>query len=136
MKMPDGSMWSKSSRFSPDPRYKVPVLKFVIGDTAPDDSQIPIAGLRRLPPLPSNWQSMLDDRLIFEVERGSAGGETEWLINGKPFDPQHVLASLKNPAGRTPLAQQKKGSFNLWEIPTVAAAGFTRDTCIRRNTGP
>ena len=43
--------------------------------------------LRALPPLPSNWQSMLDNRLIFEVERGSAGGEIEWLINGKPFDP-------------------------------------------------
>lgn len=41
MKMPDGRMWSSSSRFSPDPRYRVPVLKFVIGETAPDDSQIP-----------------------------------------------------------------------------------------------
>ena len=29
------------SRFSPDPNYKVPVLKFVIGDDAPDDSLIP-----------------------------------------------------------------------------------------------
>ncbi|CAH0266513.1 Spore coat protein A [Arthrobacter sp. Bi83] len=118
MKMPDGRMWSKSSRFSPDPKYKVPVLKIVIGDTAPDDSQIPKATfpLRPLPPLPSNWQSMLDNRMIFEVQRGSAGGEIEWLINGKPFDPNHALASLKNPAGRTPLAQQKKGSFNLWEL--------------------
>jgi FtsP/CotA-like multicopper oxidase with cupredoxin domain len=59
---------------------------------------------------------MLDNRLIFEVERGSAGGETEWLINGKPFTPNTVSTSLKNRAGRTPLAQQKKNSFNLWEI--------------------
>ena len=29
----------------------------------------------------------MDNRLIFEVKRGSAGGEIEWLINGKPFDP-------------------------------------------------
>ncbi|WP_260680751.1 multicopper oxidase family protein [Arthrobacter sp. KBS0703] len=115
MKMPNGRMWSNSSRFFPDPKYKVPVLKIVIGDTAQDDSQIP-AALRPLPPLPSNWQSLLDNRIIFEVKRGSVGGETEWLINGKPFDPASVLASLKNPAGRTPLARQKKGSFNLWEL--------------------
>ena len=115
MKMPNGRMWSNSSRFFPDPKYKVPVLKFVIGDNAPDDSLIPTA-LRPLPPLPSNWQSMLDNRLIFEVKRGALGGETEWLINGKPFDPAAVAASLRNPAGRTPLAQQRKGSFNLWEV--------------------
>jgi FtsP/CotA-like multicopper oxidase with cupredoxin domain len=115
MKMPTGRIWAKSSRFSPDPKYKVPVLKIVIGDTAQDDSLIP-AALRPLPPLPSNWQNLLDNRLIFEVQRGSAGGETEWLINGEPFDPNTVLASLKNPAGRTPLALQKKGSFNLWEL--------------------
>ncbi|MGN7251636.1 multicopper oxidase family protein [Arthrobacter sp. SAFR-014] len=115
MKMPNGRMWSNSSRFSPDPKYKVPVLKFVIGDSAPDDSLIPTA-LRPLPPLPSNWQTMLDNRMVFEVKRGSLGGETEWLINGKPFDPAAVAASLRNPAGRAPLAQQRKGSFNLWEV--------------------
>ena len=27
-----------------------------------------------------------------------------------------MATSLKNPAGKTPLAQQKKNSFNLWEI--------------------
>ncbi|WP_314194019.1 multicopper oxidase domain-containing protein [uncultured Arthrobacter sp.] len=115
MKMPNGRMWTNSSRFFPDPKYKVPVLKFVIGDTAPDDSQIPTA-LRPLPPLPSNWQSMLENRMIFEVKRGTLGGETEWLINGKPFDPSAVAASLRNPAGRSPLAQQRKRSFNLWEL--------------------
>ena len=58
----------------------------------------------------------MDNRLIFEVKRGSAGGEIEWLINGVPFDPATVATSLKNPAGKTPLAQQKLNSFNLWEI--------------------
>ena len=77
---------------------------------------IPTGRLRDLPPLPANWKTLLDNRLIFEVERGSAGGEIEWLINGKPFDPTTVATSLKNPAGKTPLAQQKKNSFNLWEI--------------------
>src|ERR671920_304142 len=92
MKMPNGRMWASSSRFSPDPNYKVPVLKFVIGDSAPDNSVLPgpKTPLRELPKLPSNWQSLLDNRLIFEVQRGSAGGEMEWLINGKPFDPTTV----------------------------------------------
>ena len=91
MKMPDGRMWANSSRFSPDPNYMVPVLKIVIGDDAPDDSVMPAPNqlLRDIPPLPSNWQSMLDNRSIFELERGSAGGEIEWLINGSPFDPGH-----------------------------------------------
>jgi FtsP/CotA-like multicopper oxidase with cupredoxin domain len=115
MKMTDGRMWNNSSRFTPDAAYKVPVLKFVIGDTAPDNSVIP-AALRPLPPLPSNWSSLLDNRLIFEVQRGSAGGEMEWLVNGKPFEPDKVATSLKNKARKTPLAQQKKNSFNLWEI--------------------
>jgi FtsP/CotA-like multicopper oxidase with cupredoxin domain len=115
MKMPDGRMWSNSSRFAPDPAYKVPVLKIVIGDDAPDNSVIP-AALRAIPQPRQNWQSLLSNRLIFEVQRGSAGGEIEWLINGKQFDPTTVATSLKNPAGKTPLAQQKMGSFNLWEI--------------------
>ena len=115
MKMPDGRMWTNSSRSSPDPTYMVPVLKIVIGDDAPDNSVIPTY-MRDLPPLPSNWQSLLDNRLIFEVERGSGGGEIEWLINGAPFNPAQVATSLTNRAGNTPPAQQKVGSFNLWEI--------------------
>ncbi len=116
MKMKDGRMWANSSRFSPDPDYKVPVLKIVIGDDAPDDSLIPTGQMRELPPLPSNWKDMLNNRMIFEVQRGGFGGEIEWLVNGMPFDPTLPAVSLKNPAGKRPLAQQKLGSFNLWEI--------------------
>ncbi len=122
MKMDDGLMWTNSARQgSSDPTYKVPVLKFVIGDTAPDDSLIPetLQQLRPLPPLPNNWQSMMDNRLIFRVERAPAHNpvdELEWQINGHDFDTTTVASSLKNPAGKTPLAMQKKGSFNLWEI--------------------
>jgi FtsP/CotA-like multicopper oxidase with cupredoxin domain len=117
MKMGDGRMWDSSTRFSLDPDYKVPVMKFVIAESAPapDNSQIP-AAMRGLPPLPSNWQTLLDDRLIFEMQRGSAGAEIEWLINGVPFDPFKVATSLQNPAGHKPLAAPKKNSFNLWEI--------------------
>jgi FtsP/CotA-like multicopper oxidase with cupredoxin domain len=117
MKMKDGRMWNNSSRFSPDPNYKVPVLKIVIGDETPEDnSVIPTGLMRDVPPLPSNWQSMMNNRLIFEVQRGSAGGEIEWLINGTPFNPSLPTMSLKNPAGKRPYAQQKMGSYNLWEI--------------------
>jgi FtsP/CotA-like multicopper oxidase with cupredoxin domain len=120
MKMPTGRMWSNSSRFGLDAKYKIPLLKFVIdGNDMPTDNSVmptPTTKLRDLPPLPSNWRSLLDNRLIFEVKRGAAGGEIEWLINGEPFDPAIVTRSLKNPAGKTPLAQQKMNSFNLWEI--------------------
>jgi FtsP/CotA-like multicopper oxidase with cupredoxin domain len=118
MKMPDGRMWAASNRFSPDSKYKVPIIKFVIGDDAEDNSVMPAPDkvLRAIPPLPSNWKTLMDNRLIFEVQRGNTIGETEWLINGKPFNPATSATSLKNPAGKTPLAQQKMGSFNLWEI--------------------
>jgi FtsP/CotA-like multicopper oxidase with cupredoxin domain len=116
MKMPDGRMWTTSSRAGLDPNYKIPMIKIVIGDTAPDDSLIPTGQMAELPPVPANWASMMNDRKVFEVQRGSAGGETEWLINGRPFDPTKPETSLKNPAGKTPLAQQPRGSFALWEI--------------------
>ena len=116
-KMGDGRMPSKSVRAGVDPAYKIPMIKFVIGDApaVPDASLIPTK-LRPLPAVPSNWQTLLDNRMIFEVQRGSAGGETEWLINGKPFDPLVPATSQKNKAGLSPLAQQKMGSYNLWEI--------------------
>jgi FtsP/CotA-like multicopper oxidase with cupredoxin domain len=115
MKMPNGRMWTNSSRFTPDPNYKVPVMQIVIGDDADDDSAIP-ERLRDVPPLPADWKTLMNNRLVFEVERGSVGGEIEWLINGEQFEPATVATSLQNPAGRKPLAQQKKGSYNLWEI--------------------
>ena len=118
MKMPDGRMWKNSSRFSPDPKYKIPVLKIVIGDDAPDDSLMPSPNqlLRPLPVLPADWKTMMNDRKIFEVQRSGFSADIEWLINGMPFDPSQVARSLKNPAGKQPLAQQKKGSFAVWEI--------------------
>ena len=124
MKMKDGRMWNRSTRFSPDPAYKIPMLKFVIGELPEkkysdpemaDKSVIPTA-LRALPAVPSNWKDLMSNRMVFEVQRGSGGGEIEWLINGQAFDAANVVRSLKNPAGKTPLAQQKVDSYNLWEL--------------------
>ena len=98
MKMPDGRMWTNSARFTPDPSYKVPVMKIVIGDDAPDNSEIP-EKLRDVPPLPGDWKTLMNNRLIFEVQRGSVGGEVEWLVNGVEFDPHESARSKMNPAG-------------------------------------
>ena len=116
MKMTDGRKPDASTRSSLDPEYKIPVLKIVIGDDAPDNSLIPTK-LRELPALPKvDWKKMMDNRKIFETQRGSFGAEAEWLINGMPFDPAVVARSLKNPAGKRPLAQQKVGSYDIWEF--------------------
>ena len=70
---------------SSDPSYKVPLLKIVIGDDAPDDSLMP-GNLRPLPIIPDSTRLAGLPRRTFELERGgSAGGEIEWLINGFPF---------------------------------------------------
>ena len=80
---------------SPDPRYMVPVLKFVIGDIAPDNSVVPPV-LRPLPAvnLSSSYLKTLPQR-TFELQRGNGGGENEWLINGLPFDPRVALGFPK-----------------------------------------
>jgi FtsP/CotA-like multicopper oxidase with cupredoxin domain len=92
---------------SPDPNYKVPMLKFVIGAMAPgevDNSMIP-AKFRDLPDIPMNdiATGNLPQR-TFEFQRGSAGGEIQWMVNGKPFDPTVAMAF------------PKKGSGELWTI--------------------
>jgi FtsP/CotA-like multicopper oxidase with cupredoxin domain len=120
MKMSTGRMWNEV----PDPNYKVPVLAFQIEDDPVTDDSV-VAPKKKLRPLPKMrltpsdtvaWKKAMDERLIFEVRRGSLGGETEWLINGQPFDPSTPVTSLRNPAGKTPKAIQAKGSVALWEI--------------------
>jgi len=84
-----------------DPRYKIPVIKFVIGDDAPDDSVIP-KRMREQPEIP-DIRGL--PRREFTLQRGGGfGGETEWLINGKIFDPS------------APLARPVQGSAEIWTI--------------------
>ncbi|BDG06105.1 multicopper oxidase family protein [Anaeromyxobacter oryzae] len=102
-KMPDGRQASNNSRIGLDPKYKIPLLKIVIGDDAPDDSVMPTAGtpLRAQPALPD--LSTLPTR-TFELQRGGFGGEIQWLINGHPFD------------ATVPLATVKQGQPEIWVI--------------------
>ena len=74
------------------------MLKFVIGDlpVEPDQSVIPPV-LRELPPVPANWKDLMANRMVFELERGAGGGETEWLINGQSFDPGQVVREQEEP---------------------------------------
>jgi FtsP/CotA-like multicopper oxidase with cupredoxin domain len=102
MKMTTGRMWD-----SQDPRYKIPVLKIVIGDDAPDHSLVP-ATLRASPDVPANALAAIRDKSVptFELERGSspASAEFEWLINGVAFDPTDPAISVH------------RGSEGFWRI--------------------
>jgi len=93
MKMLDGRKPTAGTRFGDDPKYRVPVLKIVIGDDAPDDSLMPAPGqlLRRRPTIPDITNL---PRRTFELQRGGFGGEIQWLINGHPFDPTVPLATV------------------------------------------
>jgi FtsP/CotA-like multicopper oxidase with cupredoxin domain len=113
MKMTDGRKPTSGTRFGLDKAYKVPMMKIVIGDVAPDNSIMPTAKtvLREAPPVPPNWQTTVPRR-TFELQRGGFGGETQWLINGHPFDPT------------VPLAEVKKGTGEVW-ILRNGGAGWT-----------
>jgi len=109
MEMPDGRQPRSGLRLgNADPAYKIPLLKIVIGDDAPDDSLMPAAGapLRPAPVIPSAAALSRLPARTFELQRGSAGGENQWLINGHPFDP-HV-----------PLVTVKRGRPELWTVRT------------------
>ena len=104
-KMIDGRQANANSRTGLDPAYKIPLLRIVIGDDAPDGSVMPSPNvpLRPAPALP-------DLRNVttrtFELQRGGLGGEVQWLINGNPFDPA------------VPLATVKQGRPEIWVIRT------------------
>ncbi len=105
-KMLDGRKANNSTRIGNDPKYKIPVMKIIIGDDAPDNSVMPVPGqvLRPAPALPANLGSL--PTRSFDLQRGSGGGEIQWLINGHPFDPN------------VPLATVKRGQPEVWTIKT------------------
>jgi FtsP/CotA-like multicopper oxidase with cupredoxin domain len=104
-KMVDGRQANANSRYGLDPAYKIPLLKIVIGNDAPDASVMPDPNvpLRPQPALPD--LANVPTR-IFELQRGGVGGEIQWLINGNPFDPT------------VPLATVKQGQPEIWVIKT------------------
>lgn len=88
---------------STDPNYKVPVLQFVIGDDAVDNS-VMAPKFRDLPDIPTPDQMKSLPQRTFEFQRGSAGGEIQWMVNGKPFD---ATVSMAFP---------EQGSGEVWTI--------------------
>ena len=109
LEMPDGRKPDDSTG------YRVPVLKFVIGDWVPDNSRVPDK-LRDLPDIDFGRINDLPHN-SFELQRGGGSadffadpvsqflaGEFEWQINGRPFN---VCA---------PLAFPKRGQPEVWTI--------------------
>ena len=109
MKMTTGRMWDQS-----DPAYKVPIMKIVIGDVAPDYSlpgvdvlkpgDMSKIQLREVPDMVPGAVAAIKDKSIptFELQRGSSNSdpETEWLINGQQFEPDKPLIGVpKDSAG-------------------------------------
>lgn len=109
-----------------DPKYRVPILKIVIGDNppAPDNSTDPLdyknkvngkatlrsgaLKLRPMPKLPQNLAGL--PTRTFELQRsGFFGGEIEWLINGHAFD-------RSDPNGMFPQAITTQGRPEIWVI--------------------
>jgi FtsP/CotA-like multicopper oxidase with cupredoxin domain len=102
LEMPDGR---KPNFNAPGviPAYKVPIMKIIIGGNPPEtDVSVVPKNLRNMPNLPKN-QTSLPQR-TFTLERsGTAGGETQWIINGLEFNPT------------TPLAlPQRSGAGEVW----------------------
>jgi FtsP/CotA-like multicopper oxidase with cupredoxin domain len=106
MKMTTGRMWD-----AVDSSYKVPMMKIVIGDDAPDKSlpgvdiydpkQVANCALRETQPRVDGWQGLMKNAPTFELQRGSSNSdpETEWLINGQQFEPDKPLISVPRDSG-------------------------------------
>lgn len=86
--MPDGR------RQREDERYAVPLLRIVIGapPPEPDRSVMPVPGETPLRPAPPVDPGATEEREL-TLQRGAGGGETEWLVGGRPFDPLHPIAT-------------------------------------------
>jgi FtsP/CotA-like multicopper oxidase with cupredoxin domain len=115
MKMPDGRMWSNSSRSLPDPNYKVPMMKIVIGDDAPDNSKIPTR-LRDLPPVPGQLEGSHEQPSDLRGRARHPRRRDRVADQRSAVQPVRASRRASEPAGKALPASQPKGSFNLWEI--------------------
>jgi FtsP/CotA-like multicopper oxidase with cupredoxin domain len=128
-KMPDGRMPT-----SPDPAYKIPMIKFIIDADLPDpDNSLPMNQLQnqQLRPTPvikdakgvplsaSALQAMVNNRRTFTLQRGgntatapgNIANDNEWSINGHPFD---ETSNVLDGQGRETKVTQ--GVPEVWEI--------------------
>ena len=140
MKMPTGRMWDNSKPIPAGPELQDPDDQVRHrrrpGRDGPERHP-PRAIMRELPPVPSNWKDMMNNRLVFELQRGSGGGEVEWLINGQAFDPASPVRSLKNPAGKTAAgAADRWAASTCGRSATAVVAGCIRCTSTWKNTAP
>jgi FtsP/CotA-like multicopper oxidase with cupredoxin domain len=114
MRMDNGRKPTAGTREGIDPRYKIPMMKIVIGDDAVDESAPHWSPnwtgsrpqLRPQPALSPAFLATLPRRR-FKLERGN--GETDeiqWVINGRAFD------------HRVPMATVTQSQPEIWTIET------------------
>jgi FtsP/CotA-like multicopper oxidase with cupredoxin domain len=113
LQMSTGRKWNEPTKVLDDgtvvpdpdfePNFQCPMIKIVIGDDAPDNSQIPTQ-LRPLPVVNTKKLNSLPN-FTFELARsGAFGGEIEWVINGLPFDPGTSMRNVN------------KGGPEIWTV--------------------
>jgi FtsP/CotA-like multicopper oxidase with cupredoxin domain len=131
--MPDGTLGPVVPDPEFDPRYCVPLMKIVIDGNklVADNSLMPSLAtpLRKLPPIPTNF-SGIPIREV-ELERsGTGGGESEWVINGMPFDPLVSLFRPKLNSAEIWVLRNKSGG---WVHPMHLHQEEHRTLAIRRS---
>ena len=126
MKMTTGRMWDAQ-----DPKYKVPIMKIVIGDDPPDEPDIEhrsrtTHARRRRDLVPTAPDAAVKDKSIptFELQRGSSNAdpETEWLINGQQFEADKPLISVKEDSGRRLADPQRRRRLGPPDAPPHGGA--------------
>ena len=83
------------------------MLKFVIGDNAAGRQRDPASCGRCVDFDDAGGAGALPKR-TFELQRGSGGGEIQWLINGPPFDAGNQLAFPRQGEARGLDDQQRR----------------------------
>ena len=138
MRMPDGRMWTNSSRFLPDPKYKIPMMKIVIGDDAPDDS-VPARPDHEAAGPPAAAVELEDPARRPADLRGPARlrrRRARVADQRQAVRPDGRAHSLKNKAGHRTRRRRRRTPSTSGRSATAAAAGCTPSTCTWKSTGP